>query len=195
MKFSKSTGCFYPDEIQYALLPSDLVDVSEEDFKAAMARAPDEVFDVINGRVVVAMQPGPTVEAIKASQWERIKAVREKRKGGGIKTGDKWLHSDTESRMKHLALKDQARDLLAAGGAENDEIVILGKPLHWKTMDGSFIAVTVQLAFDAVSAAVDLDTRLFEVAESHRAALEVAPDPATYDFSGGWPEAFGDQEA
>ena len=46
-------------------------------------------------------------------------------------------------------------------------------------------------AFDIVAAAGDLDARLFAVAETHRAAMEAAADPAAYDFSAGWPETFG----
>jgi len=72
-----------------------------------------------------------------------------------------------------------------------DNLTILGQPVRWKTMDGSFANVTAQSAFDIVAAAGDLDARLFAVAETHRAAMEAAPDPAAYDFSAGWPETFG----
>ena len=102
-----------------------------------------------------------------------------------------WFHSDADSRIQHLGLKDKARDLIAAGGAMTDNLSILGQPVRWKTMDGSFATITAQLAFDIVAAAGDLDARLFAVAETHRAAMEAAPDPAAYDFSAGWPETFG----
>ena len=102
-----------------------------------------------------------------------------------------WFHSDSDSRIQHLGLKDKARDLLAAGGALADNLTILGQPVRWKTMDGSFAQVTAQLAFDIVTAAGDLDARLFAVAETHRAAMEAAAAPAAYDFSAGWPETFG----
>ena len=72
-----------------------------------------------------------------------------------------------------------------------DNLTILGQPVRWKTMDGSFANVTAQLAFDIVAAAGDLDARLFAVAATHRAAMEAAADPAAYDFSAGWPETFG----
>ena len=124
-----------------------------------------------------------------------IKAERDRLKSGGfkVKVGSdyKWFHSDADSRIQHLGLKDKARDLLAAGGARADNLTILGQPVRWKTMDGSFATVTAQLSFDIVAAAGDLDARLFAVAETHRAAMGAAADPATYDFSGGWPETFG----
>lgn len=191
MKFSKSTGCFYPDDIEYTAIPSDLIDIPQEDFDAAMARSPGDALDVVNGRVVVVPKPAPTAAAVKAGKWEAIKAERDRRKAGGFKVAMLWFHSDADSRIQHLGLKDKARDLIAAGGAMADNLAILGQPVKWKTVDGSFATVTAQLAFDIVAAAGDLDARLFSVAETHRAAMEAAADPAAYDFSAGWPETFG----
>jgi len=127
----------------------------------------------------------------KTAKWESIKSERDHRKAGGFKVGTLWFHSDADSRIQHLGLKDKARDLIAAGGAMTDNLTILGQQVRWKTMDGSFANVTAQLAFDIVAAAGDLDARLFAVAETHRAAMEAASDPAAYDFSAGWPETFG----
>lgn len=144
-------------------------------------------------------KPKPSADAIVAAwltvqknhAWESIKIERDRRKAGGFKVGTLWFHSDADSRIQHLGLKDKARDLLASGGAMADSLTILGQPVRWKTMDGTFAAVTAQLAFDIVAAAVNLDARLFTVAATHRAAMEAAADPAAYDFSAGWPETFG----
>lgn len=190
-RFSKQTGSFYPFSEHYAELPGDLIEVPLEDFNDAMARGPGDTLDVVNGRVVVVPKPEPTVAEIKADKWEVIKAERDRRKAGGFKVGALWFHSDADSRIKHLVLKDKARDLFAAGGAMTDNLTILGQPVRWKTMDGSFANVTAQLAFDIVTAAGDLDARLFAVAETHRAAMEAAADPSAYDFSAGWPATFG----
>jgi len=133
---------------------------------------------------------GLNLNKAQAAIWELIKAERDRRKAGGFKVGTDWFHSDADSRIQHLGLKDKARDLLAAGGAMTDNLTILGQPVRWKTMDGSFAIVTAQLAFDIVAAAGDLDARLFAVAETHRAAMEAAADPAAYDFSVGWPATF-----
>lgn len=127
----------------------------------------------------------------KAAKLDAIKAERDRRKLGGFKVGALWFHSDVDSRIQHLGLKDKARDLIAAGGALTDNLTILGQPVRWKTMDGSFATVTAQLAFDIVAAAGDFDAQLFAVAETHRAAMEATADPAAYDFSAGWPETFG----
>lgn len=190
-RFSKSTGCFYPYTENYASLPADIIDVPMADYETAMKRNPGDTLDVVDGRIVVVPKPAPTPLAIKAAKWEAIKAERDRRKAGGFKVGTLWFHSDADSRIQHLGLKDKARDLIAAGGAMTDNLSILGQPVRWKTMDGSFANVTAQLAFDIVTTAGDIDARLFTVAETHRAAMEAAADPAAYDFSAGWPETFG----
>lgn len=130
----------------------------------------------------------------KAEAWEAIKAERDRRKSGGFKvkvgSSNKWFHSDADSRIQHLGLKDKARDLIAGGGAMTDKLTILGQTVKWKTMDGSFVDVSVQVAFDIVAAAGDLDAQLFAAAETHKTAMEISADPAAYDFSTGWPTAF-----
>ncbi|MEW6309948.1 MAG: DUF4376 domain-containing protein [Pseudomonadota bacterium] len=135
------------------------------------------------------------IAADRAAMWEAIKTERDSRKAGGFKvkvgSADKWFHSDADSRIQHLGLKDKARDLLAAGGAMTDKITILGQPVKWKTMDGSFVEVTAQVAFDIVAAAGDLDAQLFAAAETHRATMEASPDPASYGLATGWPATFG----
>lgn len=132
----------------------------------------------------------PDLAVIRASLWEAIKAGRDRRKAGGFKVGTQWFHSDADSRIQHLGLKDKARDLLAAGGSMGDTLTLLGQPVKWKTMDGSFAEITAQLAFDIVAAAADLDAKLFVAAEAHKAAVDVSANPADYDCSAGWPETF-----
>ena len=131
MRFSKQTGCFYPEDIAYKELPDDVIDVPKNDFDAAMTRAPGDTLDVVNGRVIVVPKAAPTANEIKASKWEAIKAERDHRKAGGFKVGTLWFHSDADSRIQHLGLKDKARDLLTAGGATTENLVILGQPVRF----------------------------------------------------------------
>lgn len=145
---------------------------------------------VKNGAVVPYVAPPPDASAVKAAKLEAIKAKRDAIKAGGVKVGVKWYHSDTESRIQHLGLKDQARDLLAAGQPDTTRLQKLGQDVRWKTMDGSFIYLTVKHAFDIVAAVGDLDALAFTAAETHRVAMEASADPASYDFSGGWPATF-----
>lgn len=122
--------------------------------------------------------------------WESIKAKREQVKNGGVHVGTKWYHTDPDSRIQFLGLKDQARDILADGGTDSTRLQKLGQDVRWKTMDGSFIYLTVKHAFDIVEAIGDLDAVAFAVAEGHRVAMEAAENPFAYDFAAGWPDVF-----
>lgn len=193
MKYAKSTGGFYDEAIHGNSTPADAVEITSADHAALLQgqATGKRIVPDASGRPILADPPTPTLAEIKAAQWDAIKAERDRRKAGGFKVGTLWFHSDADSRIQHLGLKDNARDLLAAGGAMTDNLTILGQPVRWKTMDGSFANVTAQLAFNIVAAVGDRDARLFAVAETHRAAMETASDPAGYDFSAGWPETFG----
>lgn len=127
---------------------------------------------------------------IKADKWESIKAKRDAIKAGGVMLDTKWYHTDADSRIQHLGLKDQGRDLLSAGNPDTTRLQKLGNDVRWKTMDGSFVYLTVKHALDIVAAVGDLDALAFTAAETHRAAMEASADPASYDFSGGWPPVY-----
>ena len=108
----------------------------------------------------------PVNPNVKVDAWSGIKAERDRRKAGGVKVGAKWFHSDDGSRI-------QAN-------------------LQWKTMDGSFIAMTQTLASQVFQAVAASDQAIFTVAEQHKAAMEASADPASYDYSGGWPKIYGE---
>jgi len=115
----------------------------------------------------------------KADKWEDIKAKRDAlTENGGYKVGTKWFHSDQKSRSQQLGLV-----LLGAN---------IPASLQWKTMDGSFVTMTQQLAGQVLAAAAASDQAIFAAAEAHRQAMEVSADPAAYDFSTGWPKVFGE---
>lgn len=129
--------------------------------------------------------------AVRLELWGKIKAERDRRtQSGGYRVGTDWFHSDSFSRTQHIGLKDRARDLLAAGGTLASVIKIAGEPVRWKTMGGTFAAMTVQLAFDVVNAAGESDVALFKAAEAHRAALQASASPKDYNILTGWPMSF-----
>jgi len=116
---------------------------------------------------------------LKSDQWEAIKTERDRRiQTGGYLVGGKWFHSDTFSRTQQIGLV-----MMGAG---------MPAGVEWKTMDGSFIAMTQALAGQIFTAAATSDQTIFSVAETHRIAMEASADPSTYDFSGGWPKVFGE---
>lgn len=122
--------------------------------------------------------PQPTPEEIKGRAWLAIKTERERRKAGGAKVGAKWFHSDDASRIQQLALVMMGASLPAG--------------LQWKTMDGSFITMTPALAQQVFTGQAASDQAIFAVAEQHRVAMEASADPASYDYSTGWPKIFGE---
>jgi hypothetical protein len=139
--------------------------------------APDEVGQ---DEVFSESVPVPSLDLVKKIVWERIKAERDRRtETGGYKVGTKWFHSDQKSRSQQLGL------------------VLLGDnipaDLQWKTMDGSFVTMTPQLARQILDAAIASDQAIFAAAEAHRAAMEASSDPAIYDFSVGWPPNYADE--
>lgn len=136
-----------------------------------------EVLDGATLTISAARKDAATIAAIK---WGDIKAERDRRtESGGYRVGDKWFHSDQKSRSQQL------------------ELVLLGSSipagLQWKTMDGTFVTMTQTLAQQVIADAAASDQAIFAVAEAHKVAMEACADPVVYDFSRGWPEAYGEQ--
>lgn len=135
-------------------------------------------------------EPGESLDEVRQRLWQAIRDKRDAIKAGGVKVGGKWFHTDADSRIQHLGLKDQARDMLAAGSPETARLQKLGQDVPWKTLDGTFVYLTVRHCIDIVAAVGDLDARAFAAAEQHRAAVEASEDPARYDYTAGWPDVF-----
>lgn len=127
------------------------------------------VVDTARNGVIVAEQ--------KAAKWEAIKAERDRRKGAGYKVGTLWFHSDADSRIQQIGLVIMAASVPAG--------------LQWKTLDGSFVAMTPVLAGQIFNAAAANDQAIFAKAEQHKAAMEASADPAGYNFTTGWPAVYG----
>ena len=172
-----------------SIIPAEALEVSDELFFQTINEI-DGVWSLVDGEIVKLPFPAPDSAAVKASQWEAIKAKREQVKAGGVKVGTKWFHSDIESRVQHLGLKDKARDLLSAGGTMTDRLQVGGSDIQWKTQNGTLIYITAQIAFDIVAAVGVLDAQAHYAAEVHKATMEASADPAAYDFSGGWPAVY-----
>lgn len=178
MRFAKSTGVFYPEEFDYPNLPADIITVSHEDYDTAMVRNPGDTLDVIDGRVVVIPKPPATLAELQAAAWSGIKAERDRRKAGGVKVGDKWFHTDDGSRIQQIGLAMMGANLPAG--------------LQWKTLDGSFVTMTPQLAQSVFTSVAASDQAIFGAAEKHRVAMIAAADPSAYDYASGWPKIYGE---
>ena len=118
MRFSKSTGCFYPESERYAVLPDDLITVPQADYDAAMARTPGDTLDVANGRVVVVPKPAPTMDELKAARLADIskdygKAIAALQAGYPASEVLSWPKQEAEARA-FVANPDATTPLLDA---------------------------------------------------------------------------------
>lgn len=176
MFYSKSTGGFYDTAIHGDNMPADVVEITAEEHAALLeGQSQGKIIDFDAEGFPFLRDPAPaTAEQI----WLRIKAERERRKSLGVQADGKWFHSDQKSRSQQLGLV-----LLGAN---------IPATLQWKTMDGSFVAMTPALAQQILAAGAASDQAIFAAAEAHKAAMEASADPASYDYSGGWPKVYGE---
>lgn len=84
MKFSKSTGCFYPDDIQYPNLPADIITVSADDYEAAIGRSAGATLDIQNGKLAIVQ---PTSEQLLAQAQQAQASVISASCGAAITGG------------------------------------------------------------------------------------------------------------
>jgi hypothetical protein len=143
------------------------------------------------------IEPPATSRADQISRIvDLIKRERDLRWRSGfpvlIDDDNRWFPSDQFSLLQYIALKDKARDLLTSGGAFVDAITIDGDPVNWKLMDGSYVAITIKLAFDIVDAASRHESKIFIACENHCFQLNKSNDPLSYDYLSYWPLKFGE---
>ncbi|UGQ44979.1 DUF4376 domain-containing protein [Massilia endophytica] len=127
-------------------------------------------------------------------QWEAIKQLRDARiLQGGFPVGPHWFHSDLISRSQFLAAARRA-DLVAASGGDMNAILTNseGNAIAVKTMDNGHVPVTASLAHTIMSAAELQESNTYKVALQHKAGMEAAENPASYDYKTGWPPIFGE---
>lgn len=107
----------------------------------------------------------------------KIKMLRDdKLQKNGYQVGTNWFHSDTFSRTQQIALFSLGANIPVG--------------LQWKTMDGSFVEMTQQLAADIFAAGVASDTAVFAHAEALIAAINASPGVPTTDIYAGWPAGY-----
>ena len=118
--------------------------------------------------------------AVKAEQqalmWERIKAKRAQSCHAGIyiKSLEKWLHSDADSRQQYTFLRTLDK---------------LPENLMWKTVDNSFVPMTRALLDELSLKLIADEQHDFQNAERHKAAMLKVENPLEYDYSSGWSAA------
>jgi len=117
------------------------------------------------------------LDVARTEMWLRIQAERDKRKAGGVHIGDNWFHSDDTSRIQQIALT-----MLGAN---------MPPGIMWKTMQGTFVAMTPTLASQIFQGTIAQDQKIFAQAEYHRQHMILDDEtPMDYDFSTGWPQTY-----
>lgn len=109
--------------------------------------------------------------------WEQIKKMRHDKCRGGcyVKSVDKWFHSDDASRQQYLFMRT---------------LPDIPENTMWKTMDGSFIAMTKALLDELSLALFAEEQHNFITAEQHRAKMLRAKNPLNYDYTAGWSQVY-----
>lgn len=77
-RYAPSTGNFYPPDIEYGVnLPADVIDITQEDYDAAMNRPEGFSFHFINGQLVLAPPATIPFSAQSASYMAEVRVTRE----------------------------------------------------------------------------------------------------------------------
>lgn len=150
--------------------------------ESSLSIAPNEERVTVDGTITgfelvstFTLPPPPQPITAQDTMTERIKAERDRRKLNGVLVSGKWIHTDVFSRTQWMAM------------------VMMGAALpavQWRTMDGTSVTTTPTLAGQVFQAVAVMDATVFAVAEGHRVAMLASTDPASYDFSAGWPATF-----
>lgn len=121
------------------------------------------------------------VEQLKIEQqqqiWEQIKTLRHQkcRQGCYVKSADKWFHSDDASRQQYIFMRT---------------LPDIPEKTMWKTMDGSFVAMTKSLLDELSITLFAEEQHNFITAEQHRAKMLQVENPLDYDYSQGWSKVY-----
>ena len=107
--------------------------------------------------------------------WERIKERRLQAVTSGVyvESVDKWFHTDEVSVTTYSTI---------AGMIALDNY----EPVQWKTMDNTWLLLTVELFKDLQTAMSAKTNANYAIAEMHKAAMLEETNPLEYDYSEGW---------
>jgi hypothetical protein len=77
MRYSVTTGCFYPEDIDYPILPDDIVEVSQQGYEAALSRRLGETISVVDGQIVINPPLPPSAEQISLKKAAEVRFRRD----------------------------------------------------------------------------------------------------------------------
>jgi hypothetical protein len=113
--------------------------------------------------------------------WGNIKQIRDELiESGGCLLAGKWYHSDAKSKQQQMALYMKGSSLPAG--------------IMWKTMDGTFVEMTQQLASNLFDAQMTREFTIFAFAEARKVSMAnmTIEELETFDYRSGWYPRYGD---
>lgn len=126
---------------------------------------------------VAEIQRDKVIEAM----WGLIKTERDRlRFEGGVKVGGHWFLSNQTATTEYNSIINL--------GAPDATVI---RP-NWRTMDGAEVPMSPALAKQIIVAGFAQAAAIDDSALAHKSAMEASADPASYDFSGDWPEVYGE---
>lgn len=167
IRFSPSTKAFYPLEFNYGSnLPTDVVELSMQDYETAMARPLGYSFDFVDGAIVVIAPPPQTLEQIKAEKLAELNASFSQAIGT-IKAGyppeeiESWAKQESEARALVAGTAKNPPLLTAMALARGIDVMnlaarVIANADAWIALSGTLIGKR-QAYEDQVVAAFDAD--------------------------------------
>lgn len=179
--FSALAGGFFDDEIHGNNIPGDAVVVTKE--QHALILAEQGRGKVISsdgdGRPVAIDPPAPSI----AERMAKVAVECAAAVAAGVKVGQHWFRSDTESRCLYNGLMRLSSFARGEGLGSDEALQWDGKTVVLLTLEGLEVEVTPDLLEMIADELLRRDLSCFDVARSQRtAAADIMPV---------WPEAFG----
>jgi hypothetical protein len=174
-----------PFNVVWPAIPNVLDFVRRTDISAVL-RPSEEFMAMLTNPYVP-----PSLDERRMNQCTRIKALRDKRKAGGVQINvngaDYWFQSDDPSRNQYALLASS----VTRKGWPLDFTIDVG----WRTMSGEYVPFTVETLYKVIDAGTFNEIVVFNVAKKHQAKVMTLDDPESYNFHEGWPLSYEDYKA
>ena len=118
------------------------------------------------------------IEAERKNKWRQIEAVRDSKIANGVLVNGFWWQTSVNARIRYMGAAAMGAEFVATD--------------TWKTMTGEKTTLTGSIAAQIMMAVAVMEKDVFAAAEFHKTAMMASEDPSIYDFSGGWPDTFGE---
>lgn len=177
MYYAKSTGGFYLPEIHGNNIPTDAVEIPDEEYVALMqAQGDGKLIIADNNDYPVAVLPSKPVRT-KASLLAEVATKRWQVETGGIIVSGRFVATDRESQAQLNSVYVSLKNGLIADTA-------------WKATDGDFTVVTLtdlEPVAQAVAAHVSACFAIEQIHNEAISALKTQEELDSYDVNAAWP--------